>query len=222
MSGIIWLPSSDKVLRDISPICPLLWDAIEAGTVDAAHFFARKKHNPPSRTFYPMYTRYRIQTYLANLGLVTVNEEDVDSDLGMRALPNLGLQLKYHGYEIRIRKSDGAEGKEVPPAGPARKTQGYYRQDGHEEFYLPFEERDMQTVSGGNLLALWIPNAKLRLSNILLALPKGGGTTRASVQTHWIKPLPKPMVAAATKAGDDDLEVKPRRQPGAGDVADAK
>lgn len=47
-------------------------------------------------------------------------------------------------------------------------------------------------------------------------------TRIAALAAHWIKPLPKPIVAAATKAGDDDLEVKPKRQPGASDVADAK
>ncbi len=191
--------------------------------MDAAHFFARKKRNPFNPTYYPMHVRYRIQTYLANLGLTAANEEDVDGDLGLRPLPNLGLQLNYRGYEIRIRKSDGAEGREVPPAGRSDKTQGYYRQEGQEQFYLPFEERDLQTVSGGNLLALWIPNAKHRLSNILLALPKQGGTTRASVETHWIVPLPKPLVAAATKgAGHDDLEVKPKRKPAADNAADAQ
>jgi hypothetical protein len=215
VSEIVWLPDSDTVLSDIADVCPLIWDAVQAGTVDAMRFFGRKRVNPYEPSFYPVYVRYRVKAYLDKMGVerlgMTVRDEE-EADVGLRALPNLGLQLKYKDYEIRLRKSDGATNRLVPPAGPSLKTQGYYKQEGQEHLYLPFDRRELQRALGGaNLLGLWIPRPDLGLANIMLALPKKGGTTRASVETHWIVQLPKPLVAAAPATEHEDLSIKPRQ-----------
>jgi hypothetical protein len=205
VSDIVWLPSSDAVLSEIQPICALLWDALETGTLEAARYFEKNPYDP---SFYPSFVRYRAKTYLHGLGIMAFDEQE-PADVALRRLPNIGLQLRYRDYEIRVRKSDNKPGQKVPPAGNSIRTQQFYRQ---ERPYLPFDERELQRALGGwNLLALWTPNILHRLAGMDIALTSDGGTTRDSTKTHWSVPLPKALVAPAVDHDDEDLQVTPAR-----------
>ena len=208
VSRILRPPSADEILAEIPDLPPLLWDGLEAGTAEAAKFF-RAKDRPFDSVLYPVLVRYRVKTYLRALGIagfdVWDDDDDDDDDaeqggLALRTLPNLGLQLTYRGYELRMRKSEG----EVPVAGRSPKTQAYYRQ---ERVFLPFDPREVERLECRNLLVLWIPDAEHRLHDIRLVLPRDGSTTRSSTQVHWDIPLPRPVLPDDDRQLYEDLPI---------------
>jgi hypothetical protein len=206
VSNILRPPSPDEILADISDLPPLLWDGLEAGTAEAVQLFKRKDH-PFDSVVYPVYVRYRVKTYLKALGISDFDVRDEDDEDGMqgalalRTLPNLGLQLTYRGYELRMRKSEG----EVPVAGRSPKTQAYYRQ---EPVFLPFDARDVERLECRNLLVLWIPDAEHRLHDIRLVLPRAGDTTRSSTQVYWAVSLPRSMPPDGHRELHEDLRIR--------------
>lgn len=166
-------PEPDDVIRDLQPLTPHFYQALEAGAVVARAFFDERGDEVEPYHFAST-VRYVAKRSLGEAGLIV--EVEVDD------LANNGLSLTYEQYNVRIRKRD-EDGLPVP--GHSRVLQDFYQQSLR---LLP------ETAERVNLLILWdILRPSFALTETLyLACPKSGGITRDSVSAHWLVQLPNP------------------------------
>ncbi|MCL5883908.1 MAG: hypothetical protein M1377_00890 [Deltaproteobacteria bacterium] len=188
------VPSPQVVLGDLSQLIPTLYDAIEAATAYARDFFEKREESVDT-FFTPGLVRYITKQCLKAAGQ-TAEEEDV-FDVGVMA--NNGLLLTYGTYRIRILKADGGD---LPVAGPSKARQAFYHQ---LSLGLPGEEQWEKV----NLVVLWDVDREYLFKELLLACPKGGGTSKSSIEKHWICPIPHPIA---------DVSATPIRTPDTAEI----
>jgi hypothetical protein len=102
-------------------------------------------------------------------------------------LSNLGLAVSAEGIRFRILRSDDGT---VPVPGPSKARQAFYSQ----EAYFPGWDAMVREAIGHNVaipsdvtncILHWDTDDEYNLTNVYLALPLSGDTTRESVQLHW-------------------------------------
>src|SRR5262245_56097603 len=115
MSMILPEPSPEGVLKDLAPIVPEIYSAIEAGVLEARSYFGENPIDDGALAAHLL--RYKAKKTLGACGLSAEFERE--------ELPQSGLSLMYAGYHLRIRKAvDG-----LPPVpGPSEPLQDFYRQ----------------------------------------------------------------------------------------------
>ena len=188
------VPSPQVALEDLSQFIPILFDAVEAATAYARDFF-EKRVERVDPFFTPGLVRYITKQRLKAAGQ-TAEEED---SFNVGVMANNGLLLTYGPYRIRILKADGGD---LPVAGPSKARQAFYHQF---SLGLPGEEQWDKV----NLVVLWDVDREYQLKELLLACPKGGGTSKSSIEKHWICPIPHPIA---------DVAAAPIRTPGATEI----
>ena len=108
----------------------------------------------------------------------------------MEDLANNGLCLVYKNkFLVRIRKSNNGI---LPVPGPSKVMQAFYQQ-----LSFGFMNGVDQDNTAGllNLMFLWDVTADYGLKDLLLACPKAGGATRASVEAYWYMSVPHPALS---------------------------
>lgn len=179
------VPDPVVVMQDLEPFFLLLHPALEYGTFKARVYF-EGDGLPIDRSFAPHFVRYWTKQELNKHGQNVLNEEEVDFEL--EQVNNNGLFVVFKDYQIRILKSVN-HGLPVP--GHSRRRQDFYNQQTSFGFNLVSGE---SSPSKPNLVILWDVDDDYNLKDLILACPKEGGTTRASVKEHWIHPVPLPVL----------------------------
>jgi len=182
------VPHIQNALKDVLPIVPDLWRAVEEGTaqarttLDSLHELylgvpdeslslvdeSRTRRYDP--WFFSHTVRFISRLFLSNRGL--------DVALEIDEIPNSGLRVRYEGRVIRIRKATSDGG--VPPLGDSAAMQGVVQLILSEEFACTSPE----------LLLLWhaSKNGIFEGLSAVFALP-GRHTSSKSLGTVW---LPNP------------------------------
>ena len=221
------LPSCEEICTAIRPVLDIAIAAIADG-VDHVREYADWQDEGIDRQLAPAIVRHKVKLRLRKAGQHVEEEELIDgADDSQPALtvapvpfeaimlPNNGLLLETAAYLVRILKSDLGM---LPPPGPSRRRRQFYAQ----QPFLPFNPPVATPVTGGgsadavftlmtNLVLHWTVDDEYKLTKINLALPKGGGNTRASVEWHWDEVIWRPAPAfapvAAVEAPADELNI---------------
>lgn len=131
-------PHIQAALRDVLPIIPDLWQAVDEATtqartsidaLDALYIGTSQDDADDQRRVYdpwyfPHTVRYIARLYLTYRGLSTEFELD--------EVTNSGLRVRYQGRTVRLRKATPDGG--VPPAGESHTLQGIMQMILSEEF----------------------------------------------------------------------------------------
>lgn len=193
------VPDAEEVLKDLMPLVPALYGALEAGTLSAREFFEAKAA-PIDPYHGSSHVRWEAKRYLDSLG-----QDITDCQYDREDLSNNGLCLTLKNkYRIRIRKSsDGL----LPVPGPSKTMQAFYHQLAFPQF-VPATEASATALL--NLVLLWDTTDDYTLTELVLACPKAGGTEKASVEAHWYVPVPHPAFGLETPPSgpDDDLDLE--------------
>jgi hypothetical protein len=202
------IPSPEEALKQIAKIIPPIYDAMEAGTQGARAFFEREQA-PIDPYHASSHVRWEAKRRLQGQG-----REVADIDYKLGDLPMNGLRLTFEDCLIWILKSDNGK---VPPPGPSGFKQAFYLQQ-IRQLVLPMAPFDNETQGTDDsrpllsLVVLWEVTRDYRLEGLLLACPRAGDTTRASVQLYWGPvPIPHPALSIegeSTAHDVDDLDIR--------------
>lgn len=196
-------PAVDRpnILTRLEPLTRLVGRALIKATRSSKDFFR------PGRPFDPVLfatlVRYFVRQDLASQRIHVV-DEDVPT-FNAQSLPNIGLQITYDGFVIKILKSVD----HLLPVPSSRPKSEFY----HQQMTFIVDEKSGDTrTSELNLVYLWDCDADHALVEFQVACPKSGSETRASVTAHWYEPLQVPDVGAIAQESDDiaaleDLEI---------------
>lgn len=195
----------DGVLRRLAPLTNLVGVALLKGTRAALSFFGEGKPFDP--VLFATLVRYHTRLHL-QAQRIHVADEDVPA-FNSQSLPNIGLQITYDGYVVKILKSVEHM---LPVAASAPKSAFYHQQ----MTFVVDEQTGDARLSELNLVYLWDCDDKHVLTELQLACPSAGSETRASIKAHWYAPLeipnaekdvPKVVHEQAASASLDDLEI---------------
>jgi hypothetical protein len=137
-------------------------------------------------------------------------------------LPNNGLSLSYRGDHLYVLRLLKAQEGQLPAPGASRARQAFWHQQLLFDYDAPAAAELRPSL---NLLVLWEADAAYTLRRLSLVCPKVGGLTRESVAAYWVAEIPHPTVwrsasptlmPEAPMGGRDDLEIRVRREVGAG------
>ena len=178
------IPPSDVVLPEVSPLIPIIYDALEAAVLTGREFFADTIH-PFDPWYYCDTVRYHAKLRLDDVVGIEVEYERDN-------LANSGLSIRFKHYHIRILK---AEDGRLPSPGISRSKQGFYRQ---EQFLLAFMLKGNWDAGIINLVVVWNVSANGNLLPLLLSCPRNGTHKRKSAEDYWTIILPHPAETVAT------------------------
>lgn len=165
------------VEADLKAVVPIIWAALEVGTLKAREYFDEKGLEVDSFLF-PNLVRFE-----AKLHLLAAGQDVFETEI----LSNNGLVMRHLEYQLRLLKSDHGE---LPTPGHSRRKQAYYSQQ--LEFFAPLADEPVEMV---NLVVLWDVDSNWNLSGLDLVYPKSGGHTKASVSSFWDIPLEHPVIS---------------------------
>lgn len=186
------------VISDITPLVPVLYQALEEGTTQAREYFD-SLDRPTDASLYPCLVRYHAKQRLRNQRWSALC--DVDD------LANNGLALTFDRYRIRILKSSHGD---IPAPGTSRTRQRFWAQDWTQEAF-PFREDEALELQDIiiNLLIIWDVGPTHNL-NLQIACPKSGDIMPESVEVYWKQPLPHVAetvtYAQSSPEDEDDFE----------------
>lgn len=163
----------ETVLKDLRPLFPLLYEALEVGAQAAREYFD-ELCKPIEPYLAADIARYHAREFLLERGQAV-------SDLRYKNTPNIGLYLEYGKYRIRIWKtSDGY----LPYPGTSRSKELFLRQITLDDVLgLGIEERL-------NLVVLWDVDSEYRLKYVKLVCPKK--KTVGRIEALWSYVIPHP------------------------------
>lgn len=170
----------NAVVADLKAVVPIMWAALEVGTLRSREYFDGRGLDVDSFLF-PNIVRFE-----AKLHLIAAGEDVFETEI----LSNNGLVMRHLEYQLRLLKSDNGE---LPTPGRSKRKQAYYSQQ--LEFFAPLVGEPLETV---NLVVLWDVDSNWNLSCLELVYPKSGGHTKASVSAFWDIPLEHPAVTLDT------------------------
>ncbi len=185
------IPEPDTVLPRLSRLLPVIYQALESGTLDAREYFdGRREGVDPS--LYPNLVRYRARCYLTGQGH--------DVEFVPEELANNGLSLSYAPYQIRILKSDHGA---VPAPGSSKVKRDFYNQR-VRQLVLPFPGGSLGVPidEALNLVILWDVTPTYNLAGLTLVCPKGSDINRTPPDVHWRVPIPHPAETTEGVQGD--------------------
>jgi hypothetical protein len=180
------IQESEKALKALASLLPVVYSALEAATQSTREFFDREDR-PIDSYLAPCLVRYYAKQHLDSVG------QSVEYD--REELSNNGLCLTYNNYLLRIWKSEDGE---LPVPGQSRPRQAFFQQ-------LPIAINNPEEQL--NLAILWEVSSDYNLQRLLLSCPKAGDTTRASVEAYWTIPIPHPALSSPPQSQIDVNEV---------------
>jgi hypothetical protein len=184
------------MLERVSPIVPVLYQAIEKAGEQVRNFFAtdanQKGEKGPIVDPYlaPALLRFYAKHYLDQAG------HDVEA-FGRDDVPNNGLLVRWKGLHLKILKAHNGG---VPPPGDSEPKQDYYNQQ-LALLPSPSQQADYTPIEW-NLLVLWDASPAYEIKDLILALPKFGRDSR--VETHWSGTIPYPILGIEPESSRDD------------------
>jgi hypothetical protein len=122
----------EDVLRELEPIIPVFWKAVEGGDAEARQIFA-ERGTSIDPWLYPCIVRWRAAGTFDAAGVERTN------------LPSNGLELRYRHINIRVLKADEGD---VPQAGRSARRQEFF----HQVPLTLFPETEVEQV---NLIVVW-------------------------------------------------------------------
>lgn len=203
---MVSIPSSEEALADLTLIFPLVYSALEIGTVKAQEFFIteqRDKDDKRNRYLAPSLIRYHAIKELESAHY-KIKVVEASSCINLQDVPNNGLMISYGNYDIRILKSNNGE---LPIPGHSTSRQQYYQQ-----LSFPFHKDIPKHLSKINLIILWNMDRNHSLGDISLACPKAGGHTKDSVEIYWHTQIPSSLLIhekSIPSTGTYDLDLSP-------------
>ena len=178
------------VLRDLRPLLDLVHESFEVGTGGAKEFF-ESRHESIEPTLAAALTRYFAGRHLRDRGQVV-------EEFATRDLANIGLELRYGQYIVRIWKT--ADG-DVPPPGRSRAKQRFLSP--HEQFEMEFPDfPDPECI---NIAVLWRVNGSYQLSDMYVARPKAMTSPYGAVECYWCEPVLHPALVATAPIGATEI-----------------
>ncbi len=192
-------PDSEEILKELGPVLPPIYGALEAGTQEAREYF-ESRETPIDPYLASDLARWRAKQYLDTVGhgISAVEYEREE-------LANNGLCVTYKNkYLVRIRKS--ANGL-LPVPGRSKAMQYFYKQLSFGFFQGAEQDHQPGLL---NLIILWDATNNYTLKDLVLSCPKDGEDTRASVEAHWYIPIPHPALSVdGQQSADvpDDLDI---------------
>ncbi len=178
------IPSFESVLQKLSELWPITYSALDFGIFKTQEFFdnqEREQDKVIDRYLAPNLVRYHAIQVLNGLG----HEVREDNDINLENVANNGIHIKYGSYNLRILKSNLME---IPVPGHSKTRQVFYHQG---QINFPPDKNNNKDLMEINLLLLWSVEYPYSLSNLSLACPKAGGSTRESVLHHWHEKIPE-------------------------------
>lgn len=201
------VPDPETALADLAGFTPALFEVMEGAMLEARDYFRRRGEKVNNWT-YCCLVRYH--------ALLLFKKHGFKPD----ELPNNGLCLTFGRYKIKLYKLFHDE---VPPPGPSRKRQRFYKmnaqpiQDGpwQPSLLAPALMSLLSRLPGGaiNLIVTWEPTKYFDLSGLSLACPKNGTHNPAKVDLFWQTSIPHPAHSlvpdedAFVADGVPDLEI---------------
>ncbi|MGY0060250.1 hypothetical protein ACWY4P_27515 [Streptomyces sp. LZ34] len=185
-------------VRQLQPVIPPVFSALEEGLKAANQHHTTNSLVRTDDPWHYAHTARRVALeHLRSKGL------QAETDEGRPLYPMSGLLLFYRSMAVRILRpieDDQTGGIAIPPPGPSRKRQAFWRQDADSA--IPGLETD-------NLLLLWRDDAGKLVDPMTLVRPTGGDHRRNSVRFDWVGKLSRSM--ATLRAADLD-ELEPDQQ----------
>lgn len=181
----------DLTVARLAPLAPVLYKALEVGTIEAHGYFADRKQRVDSYLF-PCLVRYHAKMILDDAGHRTQEFE-----FDRRNLANNGLELWFGDYRVRILK---ARNGLLPSPGTSRTKQQFYHQ-------LPLMDQSIESM---NLLVLW-DHTPTGLAQLTVCRPARPFRYDETPEYLWIRPLRNPAFkspAAETHVADEDLDIR--------------
>jgi hypothetical protein len=174
------IPSPQTAVQALRHTLATLVNALIAGATHA-QWYADTMDEDPDRALSPALVRKGAKRFLVSVGHDVDEEasEQQDQTVGFEAeyLPNLGLSITAVGYNIRILRSDRGL---MPVPGASLRRQAFYAQ---QQSLFDLEPDAVDPVT--NLVLHWSTDDEYNLCRVYLACPRGGTTTRASVEAYW-------------------------------------
>lgn len=174
------VPTPEQILAKLSPLLPLLFQAIESSIVRTRDFFDNGNAGKVDLALAPNLVRFYAKQYFKEKG----QEVEANEVVGMDPLANNGLLLRFGKYCIRILKSDHGD---LPTPGHSRTKQNFYQQMLPFGMPEPFGKSLAETL---NLIVLWNVDARYGFQGLNLACPKWGDNRKNSVEAYWQVPVP--------------------------------
>lgn len=180
-------PARETILGRLEPLTALVVRALVKATRSSREFFHAGRPFDPVlfATLVRYFTRLDLEAQRIHVS------DDETPAFNAQSLPNIGLQITYDGFVLKILKSVDHL-LPVPASGP--KSEFYHQQT----MFVIDEKTGDARCSELNLIYLWDCDKDHTLVEFQLACPKTGSDTRASVSAHWYEPLSIPAVAFAT------------------------
>jgi hypothetical protein len=192
------IPGPEDVLKDLGALLKAVWAALELGAQEAREYF--ETHGGPIDPYLASHlARWNAKRYLEESGAEVASCE-IEPD----TLPYSGLRFIYaEKYHIWIRKAHKGL---LPVPGPSKTLQGFYSQLSFS--FIPASSSNGQLV---NVMVLWDVDTNYVLDDeLILACPKAGDLTRASVEAHWYTSVPHPAFTVEPSHTEipDDLPIQ--------------
>lgn len=197
------IPDQQVVLNELHDLTYHLYQILDAATQRSREFFLQD-HQELDPSLFPCLVRYYTKQALmqGKAGVPYVVQD----------LENNGLYLVHRHYHIKILKAyHGA----LPPAGPSRVRQWFYRQGTlwcSQELPPLRDVNASVSVPALNLVILWDCNKCSKMLQLQLACPKFGSVSQAV--THWIGAIQHPAYTLGEQsqvetftAEMDDLDI---------------
>lgn len=190
-------PTFRQIMGFFRPFHGALRQAGEKGAAEVRSYFERRKR-PIDRNLAPDLFRYGAKIYLDGAG-----HKAVESEYERLHQARNGLLIRCGTLNVRMLKLPDDGEAPAPRSGP---RQGFYRQ----EEMLPFPEEHTGTLHA-NLLLLWDVDQGYNLTDLYLALPRGGDEREADL--YWMRKLALPFTTVETTQEEpvEDLPITPKK-----------
>jgi hypothetical protein len=180
------LPEFSVVRRDLDPILPGLYAAVEYGAQVGEEFFTQQG-TPQDPYLFAHLLRFFAQRHLKSAG------EDLE-ELALDPQGNNGVLIRYGKYQLRLLK---ARKNGLPLPGHSQSRLAEYRQVAFFDGFTGWDNCSLQaTIS---LLMLWDVDPRKRVVGLSLALPQAGFADPQSYRCHWMQPLSHPTETMMTE-----------------------
>lgn len=181
-------PTPQFVVQNYRSVLRRVVDALRKGTLHARWYFDEMDEEI-DKALAPALVRKGAKRELILSGTAVQDEDDaaLATNGEVEFLSNLGLAVTAEGIRFRVLRSD--EGT-VPVPGPSRARQAFYKQQAYFPGWAALMAEAMASIPAipsevTNCVLHWETDDEYNLTNVYLALPLAGETTRESVVLLW-------------------------------------
>lgn len=159
------------------------------------------------RSLAPHLVRYWAKEFLGNNGY-SVSERNYK----INDIPQNGLYLIDGNFHFRVLKAD--EGR-LPVPGNSKVKQDFYQQRFHQgALAFPDQESLASTIQPVGFVVLWDTDLGYTIMHkLILACPKSGDVSRASVGVHWREFIEHPVLSIEATDEQSRLDIQETNLP---------